>query len=144
MTKVVSPSFLLKISATKELPVPDQEAMFNPQVSEFMMSILYLALRQGYSAAVSEACILFRKKQSFEDSLKRHYEQPNRQDYYPRISIYQGDLDVNVPKSHATFISHDLLAGTPNLVEHPDLGHLSLVLTEASAYSRFAVSSESK
>jgi pimeloyl-ACP methyl ester carboxylesterase len=145
LMKVIPSSWLIKMMPMEGMPTADQEIISNPRVSECMMSILALALRQGYSASANEACILFRRKQGFEESLRRHFEKSTAttQDY-PRISIYQGDLDVNVPKAHAEYLSNEVLAGSPTLEEYPTLGHLSLVFNKAETFSQFAVNNESK
>ena len=135
--KILPSRLLMKMAPTKNLPPADKECFFNPQVSNYMVSVATLALGQSYTAALNEAKIIFRRKQGFENSLKRRYKQPS--DDYPRIAIYQGTLDVNVPKSHATFIYEDQFRGTPNFVEYPELGHLSLVVDKANEYSRFAL-----
>jgi len=137
MVKILPSNWLLKMTPTKDLPVPDQEVLSNLQVSKHMMRVLSLALGQSYTAAVNEARIIFRLKQGFENSLVYRYEQPTKD--YPQITIYQGGLDVNVPKSHARFMQEKLLHGTPNFVEYPELGHLSLVVSKAQEYSQFAL-----
>ena len=137
---ILPATWVLKMFPTKDLPKVDQDIMLDPNFGLYMVRIQTLALRQGASATALEAGVLFRPKQGYEEALEHQYKSRGENEF-PRIAIFQGEKDVNVPKSHAIFVHEELMKGKPKLMLYDDLGHVSLVVHKAMDYAGFVLSS---
>jgi len=53
----------------------------------------------------------------------------------PRVGLFHGHLDVNVPPSHSQYVHENVLGGREEiyLTEYKNMGHLSLVVKKADA-----------
>ena len=104
------------------------------------------ALRQGSGPFTREAKVVFNNAGFyFERSLRDNFAmmkiaaqtkngRNQRQDTsIPRVSIFHGHLDVNVPPSHSRYVHENVLGGGGNLTEFANMGHLSLVVKKADA-----------
>jgi hypothetical protein len=143
--KLLPTWLMLKMMSMSEIPSVDCAILSNKITGGFMVGIFRDALRQGGSGAELEAAVLFRSHPSFEETLKKQYK-PNMSSsdgvssLLPKITIYQGMLDKNVPPSHSQYVHDKLLGQSSTLVTFDDLGHVSLVTEKAADYARFAVS----
>ena len=90
-------------------------------------------LRQSAAPAVLEAKVLFREGYYFEQSLRKNWTAINEPKLLPRATVFQGHLDVNVPRAHSRFVHENIFGGGngARLVEFDDMGHLSLVIKKA-------------
>jgi pimeloyl-ACP methyl ester carboxylesterase len=133
---------MLKLIPKKELPKVDQACFADPTIGTHMIKLLKSSLRQGGKAAALEVAILFHSEQGFESTLKERYQKivaEGETDSLPRVAIFQGALDVNVPLSHAEYMHKEWLLETAKVVRYEDLGHISMILQKPTEYSQFAV-----
>lgn len=134
---------VLKAIPTKDLPEVDKASYADPAFGPYMMKCIQSSFRQGSTAAVLEAAILYYPEQGFETALKKHYQKTVDEggdtDSLPRVAIFQGDLDVNVSPSHAAYIQKEWLSDTAKFVRYQDLGHISMIVQKADDFSQFAV-----
>jgi esterase/lipase len=133
---------VLKLIPTKHLPEVDKASFADPAFGDYMIKCIKSSFRQGANAAVLEANILYYPEQGFETTLKKRYQKivaEGDTDSLPRVAIFQGGLDVNVPPSHAEYIHKEWLSETAKLVRYQDLGHISMIIQKADEYSQFAV-----
>jgi len=139
------PSFLSRILPTslllgtlpKDLPQVDRDVFEAKGTSDMMGRIVVGALRQGGTPSKREACVLFRSKQKFESNLKASFQSDSV--HVPRTALFHGMVDRNVPFAHSKYVQDELLNGKAKFVTYEDMGHISLVVTEANDYAHFAV-----
>ena len=132
---IFSEKGLLKMaisSAMKDLPNCDKQAFVDDEtVGVAFLDDAKEALRQSAASAVLEAKVLFRGGYYFEQSLRENWTAINGTNC-PRVTLFQGQLDVNVPPSHSRFVYDNMFGGNEaRLVEFDDMGHLSLVIKKA-------------
>jgi pimeloyl-ACP methyl ester carboxylesterase len=133
---------MLKLIPKKELPEVDQACFADPTIGKHMIKLLKSSLRQGAKGAALEAAILFHSEQGFESTLKERYKKivaEGETDSLPRVAIFYGALDVNVPPLHAEYMHKEWLLETAKVVRYVDLGHISMILQKSTEYSQFAV-----
>jgi pimeloyl-ACP methyl ester carboxylesterase len=141
---VLPARLVLKLIPTKHLPEVDKDS-FAEEDSAFgtyMVKVIKSSFRQGSNAAVLEASIVFYPEQGFETTLKKRYQKivaEGDTDSLPRVAILQGQLDVNVPPSHAEYIHKEWMLETAKIFRYQDLGHISMIIQKADDYSQFAV-----
>jgi fermentation-respiration switch protein FrsA (DUF1100 family) len=123
--------------APKNMAQVDCDVMAEEVPKDIMTRDILGALRQGEAASAREARILFRSPYSFEASLKIAFasELPGA----PKVGIFQGKLDQNVPFKHSKFVQDELLHGKAKFVTYEDLGHISLAARKADVYARFVI-----
>jgi pimeloyl-ACP methyl ester carboxylesterase len=139
---VLPERLVLKLLPTKHLPEVDKASFADPAFGDYMIKCIKSSFRQGTNAAVLEATILYYPEQGFETTLKKRYQKivaEGDTDSLPRVAIFQGELDVNVPPSHAEYIQKEWLSETAKVVRYQDLGHISMIIQKADEYSQFAV-----
>ncbi|KAL7542463.1 hypothetical protein ACHAWF_009808 [Thalassiosira exigua] len=138
LLKLLPASIALKMMPTSQLPPADKELMDDPVVANWFYNVGAEAMRQGSSAALTEAFILFRKEYGqLEESLKAYFADSPQQ--LPPVSIFQGSEDVNVPTSHSVHVHDQVLHKRSKLHTYDGLGHASLVGLKAEDYSRAAI-----
>jgi pimeloyl-ACP methyl ester carboxylesterase len=139
---VLPARLVLKLISTKHLPEVDKASFAEEAFGTYMVKCIKSSFRQGANAAVLEATIIFYPEQGFETTLKKRYQKlvaEGDTDSLPRVAIFQGDLDVNVPPSHAEYIHKEWLSETAKIFRYQDLGHISMIIQKADDYSQFAV-----
>ena len=135
LLRIFSEKRLLKMSissAMKDLPDIDKQSLIEDEsVGLAFLNDAKEALRQSAASAVLEAKVLFREGYYFEQGLKENWKTVN-ETKPPRVTLFQGHRDVNVPPSHSQFVHENIFGGKGSrLVEFDDMGHLSLVIKKA-------------
>ena len=137
LLRIFSEKRLLKMaasSAMKDLPDVDKQVFLEDEaVGLAFLGDAKEALRQSAAPAVLEAKVLFREGYYFEQSLRKNWTAINEPKLLPRATVFQGHLDVNVPRAHSRFVHENIFGGGngARLVEFDDMGHLSLVIKKA-------------
>jgi len=120
-------------------PQVDKEVFSNAVIQHHFIENAKEAIRQSAEPLFIESRVLFRAHQGFESSLREKWSQAcSEGKKVPRVTIFQGKLDVNVPPSHSRYVHRELLCGTSLLREYPYLGHVSLVVRKADEYMQSA------
>jgi len=155
---------LSKIQFSSQFPKVDHDAMTQPNVLQVFLSSMKMAFKQSSYSLYVEAKTLFRyKKLYYEDLLLKqwkelhaiHQKQQQQQktaDHdeknnnmnntnmimqikIPRVTIFHGLLDENVPYSHSLYVHKGLLSGLHNTMKtYDDQGHGSLFVTKSNDY----------
>jgi len=167
------PSWVLHKSLSKmDVPDVDRWCLQSPETGEptvvarHMVRVLQLALRQGGRAAELEITSLFYSdpEPRHETVLRGHYNNSDSKTDTnssstsaigsPRIAVFHGLADKNVPFSHSKYVYEELLGcrssknddsngssdnSAIKLVTYEDLGHLSLAYEKAEDYAGFVV-----
>eukprot|EP00567_Pseudictyota_dubia_P014954 CAMPEP_0197462242 /NCGR_PEP_ID=MMETSP1175-20131217/58579_1 /TAXON_ID=1003142 /ORGANISM="Triceratium dubium, Strain CCMP147" /LENGTH=356 /DNA_ID=CAMNT_0042997681 /DNA_START=106 /DNA_END=1176 /DNA_ORIENTATION=- len=118
----------------KDLPEVDQKVFLeNADLQVAFLRDVKTSLHQSACSAVVEARVLFREGFYFEQSLRDGWAklQGSVRKRVPRVSLFHGHLDVNVPLSHSQCVQEQVLGGNSRLVEYPNLGHLSVAVAKA-------------
>ena len=103
------------------------------------------ALRQGPGPFTREAKVVFNNAVYFEESLRDNWAKmknaaqtkkgrnTSQDTSIPRVNLFHGHLDVNVPPSHSRYVHENVLGGGEEiyLTEYKNMGHLSLVVKKA-------------
>jgi esterase/lipase len=137
--KVLPSSIVVKMMPTSQFPDSDKELVEDSVFLDYFYTVGVVAMRQGSSAALTEVFTLFRNEYSkLEESLKAYYadESSSSSQQLPRVSIFQGSEDVNVPPSHSAYVHNQVLNKRSKLRVYDGLGHLSLVGVKAGDYAR--------
>jgi len=126
-------------SMWKSLPDPDLHLFQSqPGVVVSMMEDLKESFRQGSKHAFLESRVLFRKSHGFEVSLMDKWA-AGKKGQLPKVSLYQGGMDVNVPASHSRYVQKTIFGGEHvQLREYPKLGHISLIVNMSDEYVQSA------
>jgi len=102
------------------------------------------AMRQGSSACVDELKAICKPRYEFEDEIKKCYVNNPESNDLPKITLFHGDLDVNVPMSHSKY-SHEVIFGKlSTLVECSGHGHMSLVVDKSDEYVKAVIPSSNE
>lgn len=145
----VPTSWLLSLSssrsATRRLPQADAYIMQNePSIMGAMMDDVKESVRQSSDIMYVESQVLFRC--DVQESLQQLWQQAHADKIVkvPRVTIFQGQMDVNVPPSHGKYVHANIFGGLGcSLREFPNLGHLSLVVGKADEYMQAAAAPKS-
>ena len=130
----ISPSMLISI-LTKDLPTVDKDAFVqNTFIKNAMIDVFTTSLRQGSYAASNEVLALFQKELHFEASLRNLTKNASILSKVPRISMFHGLKDKNVPFSHSWYVHEDLLNEISEIYSFPEYGHISLIIHKAEEY----------
>ena len=130
---------------TKNLPQVDKDilAANDGQMKTKVVELFQLGFRQGSLGAYNDACISLRANHAFETVLKDVYSSSDN-NHLPVVGIFQGDLDVNVPASHAVYMHEEIFSDKATLKRYKDMGHFSIVNRKAEEIAQFVVSSRSQ
>lgn len=149
MTKILPESIMLKLFPTSEMPKPDQDTMADPMVARQFYAVICHALRQGPSwAAPLDVSLCFAAKhERLEESLKSFFRNSScdakssddSSDFLPRISIFHGKQDANVPVSHGIYVHEQLLQKHSKLHLYDDHGHVSIIGSVGDDFARAAI-----
>lgn len=135
LLRIFSEKRLLKMAteAMKGLPDCDKQAFLEDEaIGLTFLGDAKEALRQSAASTVLETKVLFRKGYHFEQSLKENWATTINGTKPPRVTLFQGHRDVNVPPSHSQFVHENIFGGDEaGMVEFDDMGHLSLVIKKA-------------
>lgn len=124
-------------SSFADMPQVDKDSIGENLTAFYEMT--HIALRQGSSACVNELKALCCPKFEFEEDIKTFYSQSEKNDDLPRVTLFHGDEDVNVPMSHSKY-SHVIVFGKKsNLVECSGHGHMSLVVDKSDEYIKAVI-----
>ncbi|KAL3916232.1 MAG: hypothetical protein SGILL_005270 [Bacillariaceae sp.] len=109
------------------LPRIDALTMMSPKISFNLIQVVRVGLRQGSWPALVEAQALFSRDLPFADSLREQYAAATNP---PRVFVYQGRQDINVPYHHGRFVHEEIFQKKSNYCELEKYGHVSLVVGE--------------
>jgi len=129
-------SFMRILPMFKDLPQSDRDVMMKEDVFGLLMEDVKTAYLQGSSSFVTEAIALFRDDMPFEEDLKENYssDQFNTSRHFPKVSIFHGLKDVNVPVAHSRYVHEKIFNKSSSLFEYPEIGHISLVVEKSHEY----------
>ena len=103
-----------------------------------MMEDLKESFRQGSKHPFLESRVLFRKSHGFEVYLMDKWA-AGKKGQLPKVSLFQGGMDVNVPASHSRYVQKTIFGGEHvQLREYPKLGHISLIVNMSDEYVQSA------
>jgi pimeloyl-ACP methyl ester carboxylesterase len=135
---ILPKNLFMRLMANKSLAPVDQEALANQAVRSIYADSTAGAFKQGIRSCEKEAAILFRSHPPWEHRLKKYYEGGDKPSF-PRVGLFQGSLDENVPQSHAKYVHEEIFKKASKLWEYPDLGHISLETQKQDDFAQFAV-----
>jgi len=136
-------------SLNKDAPECDRRFLANDgKVLPYLNSLKYCAAQGGNPGVYDDLMIVLRPRQEHEETIRRIYCNSdnddddhgcNYKDDLPAVGIFQGDLDVNVPSSHARYMHESIFGQRSKLFTYDDLGHLSMIGGKSDDYAAFAV-----
>jgi pimeloyl-ACP methyl ester carboxylesterase len=140
----ILPIWLVRKIITMDAPVADKDILQDDVVGPYIVRSLQHALCQHGAChnLEQEACVIFRSNIGFYKNLQSHFSMENDtkySPYFPRVAIYQGLQDKNVPYSHSKFVYEQLLNSKAIFITYNDLAHFSLIVQKAAEYAFFAV-----
>lgn len=132
---------------SKVLPEIDQSLLQTDVAQTLFWRDGKEAFRQAAKPTAYESRALFRSKQGCEDALKKKWKKLYDKDctLLPKMTLFHGTLDANVPISHSRYIYETLLSEKGvQLQEYPDMGHVSLMIYKAEDYIQQVLPQSSK
>lgn len=139
----------LNSNGNKNLPTADQEWMSDENnIRPFLLGLQSMAVQGGYPGIYDDEMIVLRPNHSQEEALSQHYGNVNNSEGtdndLPAVGIFHGDLDVNVPLSHAQFLHKSVFHERSELFRYDGLGHVSIIAGKSEEYAAFATAARPK
>merc|ERR1712176_1351515 len=102
----------LNLKTNSELPQIDREWMSDESNGRpFLQMAKSMAYQGGNPGIYDDALIVMKSNHPHEDILRQHYNNnisSDDENDLPRVGIFQGSVDKNVPVSHGQYLHHSI------------------------------------
>jgi hypothetical protein len=147
MMGVLPQWLLLKIQMRGDFPPADRKLLRDTDVGRHLIASVQHSMSPWGScrAMEGEARVLFRSEPpAFHETLRAQMDGRACGDgAAPRVAVYHGRADKNVPFGHGRYVHERVLCGRGTFRAYDGLGHVSLLRAAAGDVARFAVPSAS-
>jgi len=151
LVPALSSSWMMKLNeyGNKNAPTADRQWLSDERnVLPFLLAMQPIVKQGGNPGVYDDVMIVSKAHHQHEETLREIYCNGNSNNNdgdgdssdndLPNLGIFQGELDINVPPSHARYIHESIFGGRSKMFRYDDLGHISTIAGKSDEYAAFA------
>jgi len=151
LVPVLPSSWMMKLNeyGNKNAPTADRQWLSDEcNVLPFLLAMQPIVKQGGNPGVYDDGMIVAKAHHQHEETLREIYCNGNSNNIdvgdgsndndLPNLGIFQGELDINVPPSHARYIHESIFGGRSKMFRYDNLGHISTIAGKSDEYAAFA------